>query len=390
MATNVLDKLYLSQSQLDSLANGNSLTLGSDTYTADETALYLTPDTSLSYESQSLTSEQKTQAKANIEAASKTLTGSTDPTTTTVGEIGQLYINITNNTTYQCTAIISGTPNTYTWNQLAKSVTPTSANNIALLDATGNLADSEKAFETTLTSSSDAVIPTSKAIATFVNSSIATATAEFQGTYHVIDDLGLTATANNSDIAAKLNIAPDTAGAVVSKIDNTKKLNQLSDTNDYVFIQIGASGSNITEVRRFKYSANSWAFEYQLNNSGFTSAQWAAINSGIDSTKVGYLSSKAAAQDGTDLSLVTTGEKAAWYNKQDALVFNTAYNATTNKVATMSDLPTVNNSTITLQKNGSTVDTFTTNASSAKTVNFTISYSDVGFAMSDVSVMEVN
>lgn len=37
--------------------------------------------------------------------------------------------------------------------------------------------------------------------------------------------------------------------------------------------------------------------------------------------------------------------------------------------AAVSDVPTVNNSTITIQMNGATVDTFTTNASSAKTIN---------------------
>ena len=50
-------------------------------------------------------------------------------------------------------------------------------------------------------------------------------------------------------------------------------------------------------------------------------------------------SSKAAASGGTAASLVTTGEKYTWNSKQDALVFNTAYNASTNKVATMSDIP---------------------------------------------------
>ena len=38
-------------------------------------------------------------------------------------------------------------------------------------------------------------------------------------------------------------------------------------------------------------------------------------------------------------------------------------------LARLSDVPTVNNSTITIQKGGSTVDTFTTNASSAKSIN---------------------
>jgi hypothetical protein len=44
--------------------------------------------------------------------------------------------------------------------------------------------------------------------------------------------------------------------------------------------------------------------------------------------------------DGTDsnLFLVTSSEKTTWSGKQDALVFNTAYDATTNKVATMADV----------------------------------------------------
>ncbi len=47
---------------------------------------------------------------------------------------------------------------------------------------------------------------------------------------------------------------------------------------------------------------------------------------------------------------------------------------------TSSSLPTVNNSTITIQKNGTDVDSFTTNASSAKTINLTLSKSDVGLS----------
>lgn len=50
---------------------------------------------------------------------------------------------------------------------------------------------------------------------------------------------------------------------------------------------------------------------------------------------------KQAANNGSDLSLVTTGEKYTWNNKQDAIVFNTSYNASSNKAATMSDIPSV-------------------------------------------------
>lgn len=61
----------------------------------------------------------------------------------------------------------------------------------------------------------------------------------------------------------------------------------------------------------------------------------------VNGVNLGTLESKAAAASGTDLSLVTTGEKNVWNNKQDAIVFNTAYNASTNKAATMSDIPSV-------------------------------------------------
>ena len=52
--------------------------------------------------------------------------------------------------------------------------------------------------------------------------------------------------------------------------------------------------------------------------------------------------SKSAVENGTDVSLVTTGEKYAWNQKQDAITFNTAYNASTNKAATMSDITKAN------------------------------------------------
>ena len=50
------------------------------------------------------------------------------------------------------------------------------------------------------------------------------------------------------------------------------------------------------------------------------------------------LESKVAASDGTSTSLVTTGEKYTWNNKQDALTFNTTPSSD-NKVATMADIP---------------------------------------------------
>lgn len=80
----------------------------------------------------------------------------------------------------------------------------------------------------------------------FVNSSIATATAEFRGTYNSLAEL-----------------------QAVS-----------ADENDYGYVRTTDAAGN-TVYKRYKYSGGSWTFEYDLNNSSFTAAQWAAINSAI-------------------------------------------------------------------------------------------------------------
>ena len=160
----------------------------------------------------------------------------------------------------------------------------------------------------------------------FVNSSISTATATFRGTYNVVSDLSLTYDATQQQIATALASAISTA-----------------DNNDYSFVQIPTSTQTPTEIARidrYKYNGTAWSFEYSLNNSGFTSAQWAAINSGLsatDKTKLDGIEAGAEVNDVTDVQInstsILTGTVANF-------VTNTAYDATTNKIATMSDLPT--------------------------------------------------
>ena len=99
--------------------------------------------------------------------------------------------------------------------------------------------------------------------------------------------------------------------------------------------------------------------------------------------------SKAAASGGTAVSLVTTGEKYTWNNKQNALTTQTAYSAkgtatkvpqiTTNTLGQVTKIeevtitqPTVNNGTLTIQKNGTNVQTFSANQSSNATANITV------------------
>ena len=57
--------------------------------------------------------------------------------------------------------------------------------------------------------------------------------------------------------------------------------------NDYAFV-VGTDAAGNTTYTRYKYNADTqqWTSEYVLNNSSFTAAQWAAIQSGITSGKV--------------------------------------------------------------------------------------------------------
>ena len=84
----------------------------------------------------------------------------------------------------------------------------------------------------------------------FVNSSIATATAEFRGTVENIEDLN----------------------------------NLTANINDYAFYKhIDANGNTVFD--RYKFN-DKWDYEYTLNNSSFTAEQWATINSGITENSI--------------------------------------------------------------------------------------------------------
>lgn len=80
----------------------------------------------------------------------------------------------------------------------------------------------------------------------FVNSSIATSTATFRGTFDTLETLK----------AAQ------------------------ADKNDYAFWVHKDEDGN-TCYDKYTYTGTEWKFEYRLNNSSFTAAQWAALNSGV-------------------------------------------------------------------------------------------------------------
>ena len=112
----------------------------------------------------------------------------------------------------------------------------------------------------------------------FVNSSIATATAEFKGSFTSLDELKATS----------------------------------GNLNDYAFyLHTDDVGNKV--VDRYKWTTAGWLYEYTLNNSSFTAAQWAALNSAITATLVQSYNSHL---NNTTIH-ITAAERNAWNNKWD-------------------------------------------------------------------------
>jgi len=122
----------------------------------------------------------------------------------------------------------------------------------------------------------------------YVNSSIATSTATFRGT--------VTASAD-TDAAAQTAL-----NGITTK-----------DDNDYAFVQCTDSAGN-TKYKRYKYNGSAWVFEYTLNNSSFTADQWSTINSGITSAMlpsgVSSTNKLATASDISTLNTSISGKQA--------------------------------------------------------------------------------
>ena len=143
----------------------------------------------------------------------------------------------------------------------------------------------------------------------FVNSSIATNTANFISTFSNMEELkNYQGTLTNNDYAFVVNSVITDNGrdwTTFGALDAYDK-NLVTDF-DYAWVENGTKfdlyrfdiktqtwvnkATNIdksevtlnTQYNRYKYNGTTreWIWEYPLNNSSFTAAQWAAINSGI-------------------------------------------------------------------------------------------------------------
>ena len=139
----------------------------------------------------------------------------------------------------------------------------------------------------------------------FVNSSIQTATAEFKGTYNSLQELEQV-TAN---------------------------------ANDYAFV-IATDAAGNTVYKRYKWVAGTgWMWEYDLNNSSFTAAQWAAIQSGITAALVTKLSDLPTnAELNQRISTAITTALGQYYTKAEIDTALQSINTAIGQKANQSDL----------------------------------------------------
>lgn len=124
----------------------------------------------------------------------------------------------------------------------------------------------------------------------FVNSSVSTNTATFRGTYNAVSDLGNTQAAVDDWVDPPTStIETLVAGQIATKLSS---LSITPTNNDYTFVSVDQTPvGDLGEdwYWRFKYNGSAWEYEYTLNNSSFTQAQWDAVNSGITADKVSKL-----------------------------------------------------------------------------------------------------
>ena len=125
-------------------------------------------------------------------------------------------------------------------------------------------------------------------------------------------------------------------------------------TNDYCIVLADESKQSTTGVdptTRYSYQGSQWEYQYTINDTPLTSAQLAALNSGITSSLVTQIGTNTTAIAGKQDEITST-------NKLDySLIANTP------------TIPTVNDATLTVQLNGSNVQTFTANQSTNATAN---------------------
>lgn len=126
------------------------------------------------------------------------------------------------------------------------------------------------------------------------------------------DNIDLTNYADKQFVRDSISIAAATFRGTYNSLQELQQ--QEADNNDYGFVQTIESGDVV--YNRYKFNGEEWIFEYRINTSSFTPAQWEAINSGItniDILKINNLPSKQQ----LDSSFAEKANVSDVYNKSE-------------------------------------------------------------------------
>ncbi len=196
----------------------------------------------------------------------------------------------------------------------------------------------------------------------------------------------LSADAQKIDVDSALSST--STNPVQNKVINSALAGKQDTISDLDTIRAGASkGATALQAVPAEYIT-----ETELEAKGYLTQHQDISGKQDKITSTNKLSADLVA-DGTTNKVVTATEKAAWNGKQDAIADLTTIRsgasagatavqpddlatvATSGSYADLTNkptIPTVNNATITIQKNGTKVDSFTANQASAKTINITV------------------
>lgn len=196
---------------------------------------------------------------------------------------------------------------------------------------------------------------------------------------------------NNTNVVIPLAVAQGTAGATDGLISSQdqKKLDEIAagaQVNQVAFSNVKVGSTTIQATSSDPSAAGS-----TINLVAGTYVSLTPNSADKSVTINSTLESKTAASGGTDVSLVTTGEKDTWNNPQNSIAWDGTYNASTNKGATVS---TVTNAINALDVNAVTVGASKTLSSisetngkiSATAVDIQIAESQVTNLVSDLAL----
>ena len=210
-----------------------------------------------------------------------------------------------------------------------------------------------------------------------------TITVDADGTIHSVGGGGTAGTTDYEDLANKplingvklsgnkttsdLGITAESVGADAVGSASTALSNAKDYTDTKIADLVGGAPSTLDTLKEISDALTESGEAVEAINQ--------AIGNKLDKTGDSKDNTVTFTQASTRENIASTekhstlfGKIAKWFSDLNTVAFSGSYNDLSNKPT----IPTVNDATLTIQKNGNTVQTFTANASSNKTANITV------------------